>query len=753
MKKLNQKRIFNVIFLLCFLGIVLSLSLSFYMSDSVYSDKDGEGQFFGSNDNLDDDLFEYDSRFMKNEAFHSMIIESEYRMFGNVKQGDVVKGRHGFLFDFGKNRHGYDYAADYFGHRIMSEEELSDLGEAISLRQKIFAEQGRIYILAVIPNSQTVYSEYMPRYFSSVSDNTALAQLSKYAKEKEIECFVDLTDFISASKTAGVLYNNTENSINALGAYFVYSAILNELPTDIMTVDRKLETNDFSYYTHYTDGKGTAVQAGLEGLIKNETVSMSNSTEFKYTVVDHSENLATTYVKSAYKNDVPSKPTILIDCSSEWDKIQLMPYFSNTFGVSSYRIGHVYDKKTMTEVNPLIVVQTIHEDELPYLLDYEVNRSYRNVLDQEVIAYKTGVPKQVEFTVLDGNSACISGIVEKDAEVRVFGEGVDTVSVKPIDGRFFVKITFEDSVQNKEIFLDAKAEDKAASEHISLLLSGINNVGSARTVEIGSNSMLYKADYGVSATPSEDALNEYKIRLLNSFSGFIDMSGNFDLEILFATVPQKISVYTEGMPDALKSQSIRLNENKEVFSQILSRAAVEYIDLSKTLSNSAKNEKMFFQTTDELTDIAYYYMYCEIMSQLSQSSTKYAKMFKPIKAEQFMEYSIPVSNGELASSLGFDPESVIEKVTRLRFTGNCHSIKNPDGSMSYYGINDELPNTIIVYDNDCEPLIRLLAEHFCYTYAMKINDDAIPSNILSSMNPDFIIYICDEGNIDFTVNY
>lgn len=753
MEKLNRKKIFNVIFLLCFLGMVLSLSLYLYMSDSVHSDADGHGQYFGENGNFDGALFGYDSRFMKNEVFHSMIIESEYRMFGNVKQGDVIKGRHGFLFDFGKNQHGYDYAADYFGQQVMTDEALSALGEAIALRQRIFAEQGRHYILAVIPNSQTVYSEYMPRYFSSVSNNTALAGLSRYAKEKGIECFVDLTEFMNASKSSGMLYNNTENSINALGAYFVYSAILNELPTDIVEADRKLEPNDFSYYTHYTDGKNTAVQAGLDGLIKNETVSMSNSTEFKYTVVDHSENLATTYVKSAYKNEVQLKPTVLVDCSSEWDKIQLMPYFSNTFGVSSYRVGHVYDKDTMTEVNPLVVIQTIHECELPYLLDYEVNRSYRNALDQEMIPYKTGIPKQVEFTVLDGNSACISGIAENDVEVRVFGEGFDTVSVKPIDGRFFVKITFEDSVQNKEVFLDAKAEDKAASDHISLMLSGINNVGSARTVEIGSGSMLYKADYEVPAElPSNEMLNEYRVRLFNSFSGIREVSGNFELEMILATVPQKISVYKEGLPTVLENQRLRLEENKEVFSQILNRANVEYLDLSRVLSENSKNEKMFFQTTDELTDMAYYYMYYEIISQLSQASPQYSEIFTPIKAERFMEYSSPVSDGFLAGALGFDPESVTERVTKLRFTGNSHSVKNPDGSVRYYGTDDELPNAVIVYDTDCEPLIGLLAEHFGNTYVMK-HDNAIPANILVSMKPDFIIYICDEGNIDFTVDY
>ena len=81
MEKLNEKKIFNVIFLLTFLGIVLSFSLFFYMSETMYSEEEENGEFFGLTYGVsDDDLFEYDSRFMKNSVVHDAIIETEYKI-------------------------------------------------------------------------------------------------------------------------------------------------------------------------------------------------------------------------------------------------------------------------------------------------------------------------------------------------------------------------------------------------------------------------------------------------------------------------------------------------------------------------------------------------------------------------------------------------------------------------------------------------------------------------------------------------
>ena len=734
MDKLSGKKIFNIIFLLIFIGIVLSFSLFFYMS-VVMGGGEQDGEFFSlEGDISDSDLLEYDRRFMKNGAFHTAIIEAEYKWFGNIKSDTIVKGKHDFLFEFGENKYGYDYVSDYFGQRTLTEEELSEFCAAIELRRQVYADQGRYYVLAVIPNSQSVYGEYLPSYFDGEGNNTMLRQISEYAEANNVEGFADLTGVISESKYAGMLYNNTENSVNALGAYFVYRGIMNELPSDIVSEERILTQDEFSYYTHYTDGKNTAIDAGLAALIKNETISMSNSTEFKYSVVNHAQGLERTYVKSAYKNELSAKPSVLIDCSNEWDKIQLMPYFSNTFGVATYRIGQGYDAQVIAATNPLVVVQTIHEYELPVLLNAALNKTYEDALGQGSMPYKTSMPIMVEYAILDSNSVCISGIVENDAEVRVFGEGLEPISAKSIDGRFFVRVTFAGGVQDKEVFLDAVSADKSASDHLSFVISGINHVGSAREVAIGSNSMLYQSDYGIDLKlPTDEELEEYQTKLFNYSLYVKELSENYNTKTVYAVMPKKLSVYSDQLPDILKSQYERLLERKSVFFNTLEKANIGYLDLSDSLSEKAGSDKMFYQTDETVTDMAYYYMYCEIINYLAKSTPKYSGALKPVKADRFFEYSVPVTNGGHVSCLGFDPRKVTESVTRLKFTNSKHYLSSGDGTFAYFGNDASQPRAVIVYDGDYSSLIGLLAEHFEYTCVVKDNDGVVQESIISAV--------------------
>ena len=65
MENLNRKKIFNIIFLLIFLGIILSFSLFFFMVGSIEGRDNSGGEFFGLTYGVSDgDLFAYDSNFM-----------------------------------------------------------------------------------------------------------------------------------------------------------------------------------------------------------------------------------------------------------------------------------------------------------------------------------------------------------------------------------------------------------------------------------------------------------------------------------------------------------------------------------------------------------------------------------------------------------------------------------------------------------------------------------------------------------------
>lgn len=155
---------------------------------------------------------------------------------GNRESGGVIFGKNNFLFN--KAAENYDYISDFRGEIPYSEDELDRIYNALNKRRIAYANNGVDYFAVIIPNSQTVYPEYMPSEYGTLSGNTRLRQLSEYLTEKGNINFIDLTEILTEAKDQGQLYNNTENSLNALGAYYAYTGIYQYLPEKMRTKNK-----------------------------------------------------------------------------------------------------------------------------------------------------------------------------------------------------------------------------------------------------------------------------------------------------------------------------------------------------------------------------------------------------------------------------------------------------------------------------------------------------------------------------------
>ena len=186
---------------------------------------------------------------------------------------------------------------------------------------------------------------------------------------------------------------------------------------------------------------------------------------------------------------------------------------------------------------------------------------------------------------------------------------------------------------------------------------------------------------------------------------------------------------------------------------MLAEAGVDTCDLAAVLRDRADREKMFYQTDEVITDLAYYYMYCEIVSRLEEMETGYKKAFLPIRPESFVEYTMPVTTGNHSIALGFEASSVTENVTRLKYSNSKKMISVSDGSKIYFGDDGALPTAVIVCDDSSEPLVNLLTEHFRYSYVLPKNQNVLPDDVIESVRPDYVIYLCNEGSISFAEEY
>ena len=174
-----------------------------------------------------------------------------------------------------------------------------------------------------------------------------------------------------------LMYNNTENSLNALGLYYTYLAVYSCFSDGVQNSTVSIDTDSLSFYLHDGPGKDIARQALLSDTVANHTVSLSDNTVLKYTTYADQGFAAYTRPKEEFKTEFVTSPSMLLQFSAHWDRLQIEPFFSNTFGRVTYQTGLSYNQQVVEKANPAVVIQFIHENELGQLLNNAVAHTYQ----------------------------------------------------------------------------------------------------------------------------------------------------------------------------------------------------------------------------------------------------------------------------------------------------------------------------------------------------------------------------------------
>jgi hypothetical protein len=62
-----------------------------------------------------------------------------------------------------------------------------------------------------------------------------------------------------------------------------------------------------------------------------------------------------------YRDELPSQPKIELSFSSDWDKIIMIDYFSNTFGTTIYRSSLNFDASVIEKAEPTVHIIFLNE--------------------------------------------------------------------------------------------------------------------------------------------------------------------------------------------------------------------------------------------------------------------------------------------------------------------------------------------------------------------------------------------------------
>ena len=363
----KERSIFHLLVTALFIGILLSFAL-FYLICSAYEhDHDvADACLDGSKIEGEDFLSRFERAVYQNEASLSRIREANYLFFHTVSDPNVIVGRNDFLFEIKNAENGYHYIQDYLGESSFDEKELAAILSLLQHREQTYAERGCSYLLVVLPNAQTVYSENMPSYLGSIQ-KTRLEGLEEYLLANGYTAMLNMTDNLLADKDVGLLYNNTENSLNSLGLYRTYLDVCDYLIRHY-DVQVPIQTH-YNFYTHRTAGKSISQQAGLGDTVSNLTVSLANANVRGYQTIYQTRNASKTVLNG---EDHPlgaiESPSILLQMPSSWEKLQSEPFFSNVFSEVTYQTTWHDDPEVFAEASPTVVVQFIYEYQLSALL-------------------------------------------------------------------------------------------------------------------------------------------------------------------------------------------------------------------------------------------------------------------------------------------------------------------------------------------------------------------------------------------------
>lgn len=368
MKKTSST--YHLIVATVFIGVLLTFSILLLTNVLTERKNDIAPQCYdGSVIEQDEPLADLRRHAYQRQSSLDLVQKYQYRIFGIVNDSSVITGKNDFLFEVEDKENHYNYVKDYIGDHTFTEEEMSAILHQLEQTRGSYADRGAEYLLVIIPNSQTVYSECMPAYLGDIDENTRLNVLINYLIEHQFYDFIDLTEDLCAAKEDGLLYNNTENSLNSLGSYYAYKAVYQRFSPSVLENTDLLDRSDLNFYQHIMAGKSVAREAGLADVVPNHTVSLSSRTKLNYRFTHNTGAFSSTFMLPYYTpSEISNSPELLLQFSNTWEYLQVEPFFSNTFSRVTYQTNLLDDPTVFDVAKPKVVIQFIYESELSQLL-------------------------------------------------------------------------------------------------------------------------------------------------------------------------------------------------------------------------------------------------------------------------------------------------------------------------------------------------------------------------------------------------
>lgn len=719
-----------------FLGIILSCTVFFVVSFFLdISENDSVSQ-----------PEKFDASFYENEDVKSIVTFFDYKIFRRVNNKNIIVGHDDFLFEVEKD--GYNFIDDYTGKLGFTEDELEKIAENLMFRKKVFNDSGIEYVLAVIPNSQSVYGEKLPIFLKNKGKDTRFSLLKNYLLNNTDIKPVDITDILMRIKNNYPVYNNTENTINALGAYYLYKEIFRALPTSF-TDDSSILSNYINGISvHNTDGRELAKLSGVQTIAKNRTLSIQPGIPYMYETYGTRDSAEITSILPEYRENFKVSPTVMIEYSNEWDRAQITPYFSNTFTTVVYKNNFNYNSRVIKNNSVSAVIQIVRESELESFLDDNVALTYNAGVIEAVHDDVSAAPLMLAKLDVDKNTVCIAGRAEEGSVLTIQGLPEKNKVMSIYGEQFIIGVPLKEG-KEVEINIFASSDGKEASDPLEVTVSANPNAVPSGIV-IGENSRLYSKSlidrYMQNRLYSPLQLSAI-VKAHEDEQQSIEQKNGKKTQFVYLVVPSKINVYPSDVAGYKKNGITELGQFAEAFKN---SEKITVIDLTELMTGNKHLGPLCYQSAPGWTEVGAYLGYLGLMQYIK-------KDYPSVNIHKIEDYDIKriyTDSGEYAVKLGLDPVTFSELVPVFTpdFSPRASLITyERNGFRSYSShINDHsLPSAVVICDNYGEEIIDFIAEHFMDLKVLEVFQKEIDDETLKEISPDYVIKIFGEDNLDY----
>ncbi|MEA4833183.1 hypothetical protein SDC9_100045 [bioreactor metagenome] len=353
----------------------------------------------------------------------------------------------------------------------------------------------------------------------------------------------------------------------------------------------------------------------------------------------------------------------------------------------------------------------------------------------------------------------ITGKCEPDAVIKItFNK--ETISAYPDHGYFVSSIALGNT-KSATISIIATAEGKNDSKPVT------KNIGYRSGCYVYNDDWhIFVSDfnyrgflkYTINDLKGETKLNDSQLELLKEKTAYKTeylKSDGRNAELIILLAPNPSSVYS----DELKKQ-IKISETtkRDQVLEALAETDAVVIDLYDVFYKSRDGEfTPYLRTDSHWSEYGAYLALTELTKYISQK-------FPAAAPHSFEEYGfklIEKDGGDIAYYLETDETKMREfapfafptfemPVKIKKYKGNCVS---PDfdvltGKLEYNTCRDELPSAYVIRDSYGCALTDLLAERFDKTYYQTMWQYQFDTSVIKSMNPDYVIYVLTERNLD-----